>query len=977
MGNRVDSSMIDEKNDQAVLFQQQLVAIQQSLLWRSTAWLRKLVELLLPSGSQRRILAGSIFHFFSRTPYKEENVKRGEPKQGGSLVYKIESGLDRPLEVGRKNVLMLDGWCYHTAKKIKRLSVRVGEKTYRVYNWKLPRTDVFLNQCQTHMDTRGNSLKSGFWVFIQLDSNDAPCGVDVFLEATLQDKEQCVLKVGEIKYIIPGDNKVRVQSGAAISQPGAPLVAICMGTYNPPLHLFKRQIGSILEQSYKNWICIINDDGSSPEIYKEIVKIIDNDPRFYISRNDTNLGFYYNYEKCLRRVPAEAAFITLADQDDCWFQDKIEACLAQFRDDTMLVYSDINIVDSEGNLLYDSFWKFRRNNYTDLAFLLLANTITGAASVFRSELLEYLLPFPVQVGDSFHDWWIGAVALTRGKITFINRPLYDHYQHSSNAIGFLRCSGRDISQNKNVNTRGTNSLFNKIVQDVGYSQSVYYYDFRRILLMANTLKLRCSSVSKSKARILNSFISFDRSTSRLLYQYLEGKIINRDTLGAEGRLLKGVLVIKMLKIYYWLTRRDFVRKYVSPMVTNLINERIISSIEAIKQKIAPLSIRVDNTIKRRVNLLIPEINFSVFFGGYLAKFNLARKLAENGFNVRIVIVDRTDYDPAIWKKELPKYGDFAAFFDNVEVEYCFDRSRPLTVSPNDVFIATTWWTAHIAKEAIKHTTCGRFLYLIQEYEPFTFPMGTYFVLASNSYAFPHFAVFSTELLRGYFRDNRIGVYREGNLQGGNDSLSFQNAILPFDVNEAEIKSRSPKKLFFYARPEAHAARNMYELGAIALSNAIQKGHFADNAWEFHAIGSSVSGSKLDLGKGVSLVFKPKLSLQEYKIMLPQYDLGLSLMLTPHPSLVPLEMASAGMIVVTNSFANKTREALAAISPNFIVAEPNIESIEDAIREAASSINNYSRRTDPSRINWCTDWDQAFNSEVMSGIRKFIDRLQGH
>ena len=34
------------------------------------------------------------------------------------------------------------------------------------------------------------------------------------------------------------------------------------------------------------------------------------------------------------------------------------------------------------------------------------------------------------------------------------------------------------------------------------------------------------------------------------------------------------------------------------------------------------------------------------------------------------------------------------------------------------------------------------------------------------------------------------------------------------------------------------------------------------------------------------------------------------MYTPHPSLVPIEMASAGMLTVTNSFENKTAEALA-------------------------------------------------------------------
>ena len=61
-------------------------------------------------------------------------------------------------------------------------------------------------------------------------------------------------------------------------------------------------------------------------------------------------------------------------------------------------------------------------------------------------------------------------------------------------------------------------------------------------------------------------------------------------------------------------------------------------------------------------------------------------------------------------------------------------------------------------------------------------------------------------------------------------------------------------------------------------------------------------------------------------LLRDHDVGLALMYTPHPSLVPIEMASAGMMTVTNSFENKTAEAMAAISPNLIAAEPSLDGI---------------------------------------------------
>ena len=68
-------------------------------------------------------------------------------------------------------------------------------------------------------------------------------------------------------------------------------------------------------------------------------------------------------------------------------------------------------------------------------------------------------------------------------------------------------------------------------------------------------------------------------------------------------------------------------------------------------------------------------------------------------------------------------------------------------------------------------------------------------------------------------------------------------------------------------------------------------------------------------------------------MLREHDVGLALMYTPHPSLVPIEMASAGMATVTNSFENKTPEAMAAISSNLMTVEPSIDSLAAGLEEA--------------------------------------------
>ena len=79
----------------------------------------------------------------------------------------------------------------------------------------------------------------------------------------------------------------------------------------------------------------------------------------------------------------------------------------------MLVYSDQRLVDADGRVLRDTLWEGRRNNHTDLASLLVANTITGAAMLFRREVAELALPFPDAPGVQFHDALAGAWSRSR------------------------------------------------------------------------------------------------------------------------------------------------------------------------------------------------------------------------------------------------------------------------------------------------------------------------------------------------------------------------------------------------------------------------------------------------------------------------------------------------------------------------------------------------------------------------------------
>lgn len=918
-----------------------------------------------------------------------------KPFAQSDLRLGIDTSIADTIVVGKGNALYIAGWCYHSGRKIKKVQLSVNGVYHPVKAARMGRPDVFAAHSPS-LDPKGHRYRSGFWAIVPLPGTEQATQATLCLQASLSNGESCQETIAAPVLTPVIETSEEIPSGDLANSEDEPLVAICMTTYNPPLDLFARQVQSIINQTHTRWRCIISDDGSRPDGFEKLASIVAADKRFRVYPSPSRLGFYRNFERCLSLVPKEAEFVALSDHDDSWHPDKLQSLLSQFDEETSLVYSDMNIVDDKGNLLADTYWTTRPNNHKNFASLILANTITGAASMFRRDLSSYLLPFPEKIGEAYHDHWIGCVALAMGKVKYVNRALYDYVQHSGNVLGHY--------------TRPRDKFLKKLagfLMDIAHAKenirinlarwrAIYFNDLLRVELISRVLELRCDAhLTSAKRRTLHRIAFVDESIASFIWLWIRSlRNIGRvsETLGAENALLRAILWKRFWALKSWLRSGTLASRPESdPSAQRATNEAAASSavrsepsgpstqpvlgfdgIEVIQQKIAPLRLNVSRAAPQRINLLIPTVDLKYFFGGYITKFNLARHLAEAGFKVRIVIVDYCEYLPSLWRQQLQAVQGLERLFDFVELAYAFERQRPLEVSADDAFIATTWWTAHIAHKAARDLKKPRFLYLIQEYEPFTFPMGTFAAVAKQTYDFPHYAIFSTEFLRDYFRQSQLGVFARCKQTGDRDSISFQNSITSVGkIGVEDIANRSPKKLLFYARPEAHAARNMFEMAVLALSQAIESGYFTGE-WEFYGIGTVETSGRIRLTDSVSMQLLPRQSQDTYRNVLLAHDLGLSLMYTPHPSLVPIEMASAGMLVVTNTYANKTKDKLSAISPNIIAVEPTVEGVELGLKEAVDNIEDYDSRVRGSHVEWSTDWDSAFNGEVMKQVRLFIE-----
>jgi glycosyltransferase involved in cell wall biosynthesis len=1022
---------LQDKEEAYRLLQARLAEYGDPAVWRVAHWLRKPVRALRALWRGLRSLPRQVGQVSAALRQAVQSCFLS-PAPTEDPAVRLQVGLNEPvpttLAVGHGTAFYLSGWCYHPQREIR--SVEITLLTAQLHSQEEPPAGPRQLAVREVAQKAGAQPKGPFTetrqrvVLEQLVRRDLLPGL-----RPEEDQAKLYGRSFEALITLPAcavetaaQVNVRVHFGrrrvasvpltALVCQPGpstspdpahgvtearglaGPRVAVCMATCNPPLDLFRRQIQSLRKQTYRNWVCYISDDASDRELFVQMREIIGDDLRFVVERHPKNVGFYQNFARALHMVGPEE-FVALADQDDRWYPGKLATLLAQFDERTTLVYSDMRLTDPQGNQIAPSFWQARDNNWTRLRQLVVANTVTGAASMFRRSLLPFLLPFPPAGPAAYHDHWIAGVALALGEIRFVSQPLYDYVQHDGNVTG-----ARVEQAPPPIRPWWQRVLGLLRLRQRWRSWREYLGAGRRHFVdtlwrqqMAHLILLRCQGrlthSDEATLRFLSTLGDSWTGLGWLCWRHWRRRQLWRHTLGTEGALLSSVLwksatwarscCKRWLERLRW-SSSEACRAAASgrpgaPDPAPVRQLADLSLMEAIRAKIKPLALHVRRESPARVNLLLSVIDFKYLFGGYLTVFHLARRLAEQR-QVRLVILDPCDFLPAVWKRGFQKCPGLQDLLDRVDLVYTHDRRTPLVVSPRDVFLATNHWAAHVAHDASRQLGQERFVYLIQEWETGFHPLGVLAAFADQSYDLPHYALFSTELLREYFRRGRLGVYRDSVRMGERRSASFENAITVGEPPEQEeLAARTVRKLLFYCRPEEHARRNLFELGILSLVQAIEGGAFPGE-WEFHGIGSVDWTGSIALTRSVTLRLLPKQDLLSYRRMLSGYDVGLSLMYTPHPSLVPLEMAASGMLTVTNTFANKTPERLQEISTNLLPVEGTVEGVTAGLREAAAGVTDFERRLAGTRVHWSTTWDEAWNPAVLGRLREFLAACQG-
>jgi O-antigen biosynthesis protein len=349
----------------------------------------------------------------------------------------------------------------------------------------------------------------------------------------------------------------------------------------------------------------------------------------------------------------------------------------------------------------------------------------------------------------------------------------------------------------------------------------------------------------------------------------------------------------------------------------------------------PLRFLPDPSNTPRLTLVLPTLHPKDAFGGVTTGIslfvNLGRELAHVGSTDFRVLAEEPAGESG-WAL-LERMGAADLGITQSDVNSIGRRDAAVPTRAREVFLTFNWWTTLNTKDLVLRQSehfrrrPSPVFYLIQDHEPDFYPFSPARLLATQ-------ALRDEPPVVGIYNSRELHDYAHARAEATGEAFVFQPTMPSGLRSHLDRVRASDKKqrILVYGRPSI--PRNCFSLIAKGLELwSTQNPALSD--WEVASVGTPHRPLKFPDGRIVRSL--GKLSIDQYGGMLRTSSIGLSLMVSPHPSYPPLEMAHFGMRVITNRYANKD---LSTSHPNILsLANPNPEAIADALRDACGQ---YSR-----------------------------------
>jgi glycosyltransferase involved in cell wall biosynthesis len=193
-------------------------------------------------------------------------------------------------------------------------------------------------------------------------------------------------------------------------------VSFLIALYNKEKYVIQC-VDSCLNQNYKNIEVCIVDDGSTDNSLRIVESYYANNDKVIIGALKVNSGKVVAYNKAYQL--SSGKYFALVGADDVNLKNRVSSLLKPMLDKKInMTYG--NLIKTDENLneieLFDgispkiSLKKIVRNNF-----------ISGGASLFDSNIANYIFPINEEIG--FEDWWISIISILKFRVSFVNTPV--------------------------------------------------------------------------------------------------------------------------------------------------------------------------------------------------------------------------------------------------------------------------------------------------------------------------------------------------------------------------------------------------------------------------------------------------------------------------------------------------------------------------------------------------------------------------
>ena len=217
-------------------------------------------------------------------------------------------------------------------------------------------------------------------------------------------------------------------------------VLIMMATYNGEKFI-REQLESIIRQTYKDWNLIIQDDGSQDKTVEIIQEYIDKDSRINLVKNNNKFhGAYYNFHSLINSCKGldNYGYYAFADQDDIWNEKKIEKLVYRLErnpDEPMLLYTDMKIIDRDGNVTNESIVNTLGLRIANPESSFFGHQVYGCSIMMNNKLFK-IVP-KVDLNRKItkilsHDNFYAKFAASYGKLEYYDDRLVNYRRYDGN-----------------------------------------------------------------------------------------------------------------------------------------------------------------------------------------------------------------------------------------------------------------------------------------------------------------------------------------------------------------------------------------------------------------------------------------------------------------------------------------------------------------------------------------------------------------